>query len=129
LVDEGKWYDGLSLLESGLKIARYGSDLNTRADMIFQIGRAHHLIGNYDKARTFYRDALRLYKHMDNQYGIANCKSGLGHLMTQIGYVDEAVDDLRTAKRLYRKLGNRHEESKVDQILKLAAKVKEKQPA
>jgi tetratricopeptide (TPR) repeat protein len=129
LVEQNHWYDGLALLEESLRIRRRLNDLNARADTIYQIAYTHHLIGNLDKARTHYRDALRLYEYMDNQRGVAACQSALGYLMTQNGFIDEAIDDLKTARRIYRTLGHKQEASKVGEILQLAARLKEKQLA
>jgi tetratricopeptide (TPR) repeat protein len=129
LVEQDHWYDGLALLEESLHIRRQLNDLNARADTIYQIAHTHHLIGNLDKARTHYRDALRLYEYMGNQRGVAACRSGLGYLMTQNGFIDEAIDDLETARRIYRTLGHKQEASKVGGILQLATRLKEKQPA
>jgi len=127
LVEEGSWYDGLQLLEQSLAVRRQGSDLNARADTIRQIAQTHHLIGNLDKARTYYRDALRLYEHLDNQRGIARCKAGLGQLMTQLGFIDDAINELKAARRIYRGLGDKPEADRVDEILKVANRIKEKQ--
>lgn len=128
-VEQGRWYDGLRLLEKSLAIRRRFDDLGARADTIYQIARAHHLIGNLDKARTYYRDALRLYEHTGDQRGIADCKTGLGHLMTQTGSIEEAIGALKSARQIYRKLGNKQEASKVEEILQLATRVREQQLA
>ena len=128
-VERGRWYEGLGYLEASLSIRRDLDDYNARADTIYQIARTQHLIGNFDKARTHYRDALRLYEHTRNQRGIAACKAGLGHLMTQIGFLDEAISDLKSARQIYRKLGDKQEVGKVEEVLQLAKRVKERQPA
>lgn len=124
-----RWYDGLDLLEKSLAIRRQLNDLNARADTIYQIAHTHHLMGNLDTARTHYRDALRLYEHTGNQHGVAACKSGLGHLMTQNGFIDEAIGDLKSARRIYRTLGDKPGVRTVNEILQLAQRIKEKQPA
>jgi len=129
LVQLGLWYDGLHLLEESLTIRRDGDDLNAHADTLYQIAHTHHLMGNFDKSRTYYRDALRLYERTDNQRGIADCKSGLGHLMTQIGLVDDAIVELQSAQRIYRKLGDKKQIGIVEEILQLAKRVREKQLA
>lgn len=127
LVQLGLWYDGLHLLEESLAIRRDGNDLNAHADTLYQIARTHHLMGNFDTSRTYYRDALRLYQRTDNQRGIAACKSSLGHLMTQIGLVDDAIVELQSAQRIYRKLGDEKQIGIVEEILQLAKRVREKQ--
>lgn len=128
LVEQDHWYDGLALLEESLHIRRRLNDLNARADTIYQIAHTHHLMGNLDKARTHYRDALRLYEHTGNQRGVAACESALGHLMTQTGFIDEAICDLKFARQIYRKLGDEQKVSTVNEVLQLATRVKERQP-
>ncbi len=127
LAEQGHWYEGLALLEESLSIRRRLDNLDARADAIYQIARIHHLIGNLDKARTCYRDAMRLYARTENQTGIAACKTGLGHLMTQTGFANDAITELESARRIYRRLGNNQEVSKVNEALQIATRVKERQ--
>jgi tetratricopeptide (TPR) repeat protein len=129
LAEQGHWYEGLALLEESLNIRRRLDNLDARADAIYQIARIHHLIGNLDKARTCYRDAMRLYARTENQLGIAACKTGLGHLMTQTGFAHDAIAELESARRIYRRLGNNREVSKVNEALQIATHVKERQLA
>jgi tetratricopeptide (TPR) repeat protein len=127
LAEQGHWYEGLALLEESLSIRRQLDNLDARADAIYQIAHVHHLIGNLDKARTCYRDAMRLYARTGNQTGIAACKTGLGHLMTQTGFASDAIAELESARRIYRRLGNDREVRKVNEALQIACRVKERQ--
>ncbi|MFH1909431.1 MAG: tetratricopeptide repeat protein [Chloroflexota bacterium] len=129
LAQQGRWYDGLSLLEESLAIRRLGNDLNAHAATIYQIARVHHLIGNLDTARIHYRDALRLYEHTGNAQGVAACKTGLGRLMIQTGFVDDALRELEPAKQIYRQLGDDRRIAEVDEVLQVANHIKERQPA
>ena len=128
-VGQGRWYDALHCFEESLAIRRQNNDLNARADTIYQIARVHHLLGNLDKARTGYRDALRLYQHMGNAPGIAACETGLGRLMIQMGLVDDALRELNSARQIYRQLGDEHRIAEVEKVLQVANHIKEKQPA
>lgn len=128
-VEANRWYLGLSFFEKSLGIRRQLDDLDARANSIYQIARTHHLMSNFDKARTHYRDALRLYEHTGNQAGIAACKSGLGHLMTQIGFADKAIDELKTARRIYRKQKNKQQLAIVDEVLQIAQRARQRQLA
>jgi tetratricopeptide (TPR) repeat protein len=126
-VNLGQWYDGLSLFEDSLHWNRTVGESGAHANTLYQLARTHHLIGNLDKARIHYRDAMRLYEDAHNMSGIAACKMALGHLMTQTGMIDEAIKELRSAKRIYRKLSNKEQSNKVNEVLELATKIKEKQ--
>ena len=101
--------------------------MDVRADTIYQIARIHHLLGNLDKARTHYRDALRLYEHTQNRSGIATCKTGLGRLMIQMGFLDDAIRELESAKQTYLQLGSDQRTAEIEEVLQIANHVKEKQ--
>ena len=126
-IEQGRWYDALHLFEETLAIYRQSDDLDGRADTIYQIARTHHLIGNLDKARIHYRDALRLYEHIQNQTGVAACKTGLGRLMIQMGFLDDAICELESAKQIYQQLGAESRIAEIEQVLQIANYVKEKQ--
>ncbi len=126
-VEQDRWYDALYLFEESLAIYRQGNDLDVRADIIYHIARIHHLLGNFDKARTHYRDALRLYEHTRNQSGIAVCKTGLGRLMIQMGFLDDAIRELESAKQTYLQLGADQRIVEIEEVLQIANHVKEKQ--
>jgi tetratricopeptide (TPR) repeat protein len=128
LVQQGRWYDGLRLLEESLTIRRQGNDLNARADTIYQIARTHHLMGNLDEARIRYRDALRLYDRTDNQRGVAACKTGLGRLTIQTGWLDDATHELEQARQIYAELDDEQRVAEIEEVLHLANRIKEKQP-
>jgi hypothetical protein len=128
-VRQGRWYDGLRLLQWSLSIRRQGDNLDARADAIYEIARVHHLMGNLDKARMSYRDALRLYEHANNQRGVAACKTGLGRLAIQIGLPFDAIQESGQAYRIYSELGETQRANEVKEILDLANHIKEKQPA
>jgi len=126
-VEQGRWYDALHLFEENLAIYRQGNDLDARADTIYQIARVHHLLGNLDKARTHYRDALRLYEHTQNQSGIATCKTGLGRLMIQMGFLEDAIRELEAAKQICQQMGANQRMAEIEEVLQIANHVKEKQ--
>ncbi|MCD4782094.1 MAG: tetratricopeptide repeat protein, partial [Candidatus Omnitrophica bacterium] len=127
LVKQGRWYEGLNLLEESLSVFRQGDDIKAHADTIYQIARTHHLMGNLDKARIHYRDALRLYDHISSQDGIAACKVGIGRLMLQMGFTDEALNELTKAGQIYHELNNEKRIVEIEEIIHLVNEIKEKQ--
>jgi len=116
-VNDGRWYDGLRLLEESLAIRRRSDDLDARADVICQIARTHHLMGNVYNARTHYRDALRLYQHTANYRGMASCKNGLGRLMLEMEFFREAFEELEQAVQIYHHLGDDHRIREIEELL------------
>jgi len=125
LVDQGRWYDGLHLLEENLSIRRQEDDPRTHADTIYQVARTHHIMGNLEKARIHYRDALRLYEYINNPRGIAACKVGLGRLMLQIGLIDEALYELTASHQIYLELGDEQRSNETKEVIQLANQIKE----
>lgn len=128
-VEQGRWYDGLQLLEESLAVRRQGEDLGARADVIYQIACTHHLMGNFNEARIRYRDALRLYQRTGNQRGIAACRTGLGHLAIQAGWLDDALPELEQARKLYVELNDKQNLDEIEELLHLANRIRERQPA
>ncbi len=128
-IDQGRWYDALRLFEECLEIRRKGDDLDARADAIYQIAHIHHLLRNLEKARTYYRDAKRLYEKTNNQKGIAPCNLSLGRLMIQMGFVDDAMQELTIAGEIYRSLDDQSRIDTTDEMMRLAKGIKEKQLA
>lgn len=126
-VEQGGWYDGLAYLERSLAIYRQIDNLEARADTIYQIARTHHLMSNPEKARIHYRDALRLYQHLDNLPGTAACKTGLGRLMISIGFLDDALKELNQACQIYDTINNKPRVGEIQEILQLINKIGEKQ--
>ncbi|MBI4672835.1 MAG: tetratricopeptide repeat protein [Chloroflexi bacterium] len=128
-MDEGRWHDALRLFEQSLAVRRQGDDLNARADTIYQIARTHHLLGNLDKARIHYRDAMRLYQRIKNTQGIAASKTALGRLMIQLGFVDDALRELEAANEIYHQMSDERRIAEVKQVLEVAHHIKEGLPA
>jgi tetratricopeptide (TPR) repeat protein len=88
----------------------------------------HYLMGNYDKARVYFRDALRIYQAEENLKGEATSRAGLGRLMLRLNFVDDAISELNKACALYRTLGDETRLKELQEVYTLAQKVKEKQP-
>ncbi len=126
LVQQGSWYDGLSHLEQSLPIYSQTENLEALADSIYHIARTHHLIMNLDKARMNYRDALRIYNHLNNQPGIAICKTGLGMLMISIGFIDDARQELTQAYEICHTIKDNQGIDNIQQLLQVINKIKTK---
>lgn len=66
-VEQGRWYDGLKLLEEILNIYRQNNELQAHVDILYQIAWTHRLMGNFDKADLYYRDAQHLEIEVSNK--------------------------------------------------------------
>jgi hypothetical protein len=99
-----------------------------RADALQQMGRTHYLMGNFDKARIYLRDALRLYQPKKIcpvkppvGLGWGGCCCGLTSSTTPLAELEQACAQ-------YRSLGDHTHLEELQAVYTLAQKVKEKQP-
>ncbi len=132
-VEVGRLYDGLRELENLLVLRRQGKDLKALADVIREIAWTHYLLGNQEKARTYYRDALRLYdqvhRQVDCEAEIADSRFGLARVMLKLGFEKEAQTELQYAERIYKRLYNKTRLAEIEKIQQVLSRVLEKQIA
>jgi tetratricopeptide (TPR) repeat protein len=128
LTQDGQWYEGLAALETSHTDYREAHSRLGRADALQQMGRTHYLMSNFDKARIYFRDALRLYEAEGSLPGQAACHAGLGRLMLRLNFVDDAIAQLHQACTLYTQLNDQARLGEVQQVYDLAQKVRAKQP-
>ena len=129
LIEQNRWDEGITLLEESLAVYRQNDDLKSHADTIYQIARAHHLLSNFEEARTRYRDALRLYEHLRNSNGIAACNVGLGRLNVQTGDPFRALRELNAARQIYLEINDEQHLKDVEEVIHLIDRVTEAQAA
>lgn len=123
LVREGKWQDGLQLLLDSLHQLKSQNDRLAYANTLYQIGRAYEILLDLDNARTYYRDALRLYKYLQDLLGIAKSSEGLGNVFVFQGHLEQGMDELAKAREIYHQLGNTKFAQNVDDIYQAAQQV------
>ncbi len=122
LVRDGEWHKGLELLQAAAKELGPHSRKNPRAyaNALYQIGRTYEIMSNWKDARIYYRDALRLYEHIDDDLGIANCHQGLGAVLGCQGAFTKCIDELNAARAFYTKLGMTERIEEVDGLHRAA---------
>ncbi|MEM9542238.1 MAG: tetratricopeptide repeat protein [Cyanobacteria bacterium P01_E01_bin.42] len=128
LTQSGQWYKGLATLEASLKTYRQVDNRLARGDALQQMARTHYLMSNFDQAKMYFRDALRLYLAEKNTIGEAHCRAGLGRLFLRLNYVEDALQELEQACELYHQLEDETRLKEIQNVYQLARKVKEKQP-
>jgi len=126
-VSDGKWYEGLAQLQLCLDYYRQTDNLERRADLLTQIARVHLLLGDWDKARMLYRDALRLYSHLDKKAGIANCHLALGRMMLRLNYISEALKELEIASMIFTECGLSDRQAETAEVLEVISQFQAKQ--
>lgn len=105
---ELKFKDQIKSIEyglEGLNLAQTLGDKESEADLLKNLGVAHHLKGEYEQAKVYSNRAIDLYKKADDVKGIADARNILGLSETSLGSFDEALLEFEKAILLYEALG------------------------
>jgi tetratricopeptide (TPR) repeat protein len=127
LVRDGQWQDGLQLLLNSVNQLSTSDDLLAHANALFQTGCAYEALVDWDNARLYYRDALRLYEHLQNQPGIAKSHAGLGGVLVSQGHLEKGISELAKARESYHQLEQPNKAAEVENLCQAAQKAIERQ--
>jgi tetratricopeptide (TPR) repeat protein len=127
LVRDGQWQEGLQLLLNSVNQLSTGDNPLAHANVLFQTGRAHEILSDWDNARLYYRDALRLYEHLQDQLGIAKSRAGLGSVLVSQGNLEKGIAELAKAQESYHQLEQPDKAAEVESLCQMAQKVIESQ--
>lgn len=125
LVRDGEWHKGMELLQAAITQLRPKGDPLALANAYYQMGLTHEVMSHPEEARIYYRDALRLYEHVNHETGVARCHHSLGTLLGSRGYLSKAMAEFDKAHSLYEKLGMDDEVTETDALYQAAARGKE----
>ena len=81
MVRDGEWQEGLQLLLNSVSQLSAGDDALAHASALFETGRAHDALSDWDNARLYLGDALRLYEHLQDPLGAAKSRAELGSVL------------------------------------------------
>jgi tetratricopeptide (TPR) repeat protein len=127
LVRDGQWQEGLQLLLNSVNQLSTSDNPLAHANALFLTGRAHETLSDWDNARLYYRDALRLYEHLQNQPGIAKSRTGLGGVLVSQGHLEKGISELAKAQESYHQLEQPEKAAEVESLRQAAQKVMESQ--
>ncbi|MDX2256865.1 MAG: tetratricopeptide repeat protein [Pseudanabaenaceae cyanobacterium bins.39] len=127
LVQEGEWLEGLQMLLNSLTQLSTGDDPLAHANALYQTGRAYEVMSNLDKARLYYRDALRLYDHLQDNLGVIKSRAGLGSVLVSQGHLEKGINELDQAREGYLKLQKSDQVHDLDNIYQAAQRALERQ--
>ncbi|NMF84431.1 tetratricopeptide repeat-containing protein [Nodosilinea sp. P-1105] len=125
LVRKGQWQEGLQLLLNSVRLLSEGDDHLAHANALYQTGRAHETLSDWDNARLYYRDALRLYEHLNDPPGIAKSRHGLGSVLASQGYFKKGMAQLQQARDLYQQLDRQNRVKEVDNLYQAAQRAEQ----
>jgi tetratricopeptide (TPR) repeat protein len=114
LVRDGNWQEGLKLLVNSLNQLKTGDNSLVYANALYQTGYAYELLSDQENARLYYRDALRLYEHLQDLPGIAKSRESLGNVFVSQGHLEKGMSELAQAREIYQQLGKTEAAEKVD---------------
>ena len=129
LIRDGEWQEGLQLLLNSVSQLSVGDDHLAHAGALFETGRAHDALSDWENARLYFRDALRLYIHLNDPLGVAKSRAELGGVLVSQGYTKKGLGELSTARDAYRQLKLFKQAKRVDSLYQVAQQVLEKQTA
>jgi tetratricopeptide (TPR) repeat protein len=127
LVRDGQWQEGLQLLLNSVNQLSTSDNPLAHANALFLTGRAHETLSDWDNARLYYRDALRLYKHLQDQPGIAKSHTGLGGVLVSQGHLEKGISELAKAQESYHQLEQPKKAAEVESLRQAAQRVVESQ--
>ena len=129
LVRDGEWQDGLQLLLNSVSQLSTGDDALAHASALFETGRAHDALSDWDSARLYLGDALRLYEHLQDSFGIAKSRVELGSVLVSQGYAKKGMVELAKARDAYHQLEQPERAAEVERFYQIAQQVLERQSA
>ena len=127
LVSDGEWQEGLQMLLNGLTQLSTGDEPLAHANALYQTGRAYEIMSDLDKARLFYRDALRLYDHLNDALGTTQSRAGLGSVLVSQGHLEKGIRELAQAREGYLQLQSPEQAHETDNIYQAAQRALERQ--
>jgi tetratricopeptide (TPR) repeat protein len=101
---EGRWQLAIDYFTAAWQIYQASEDLEDFAEINYQLANTHHLMSNLSKAGMYYRDARRLFEHLENQRRVAFCDHALGRLLLQLGDIPRSISTLQQAIAEYQQL-------------------------
>jgi eukaryotic-like serine/threonine-protein kinase len=100
-------YDAASLLlEEALTTAKANSDPGLLAQVLHRQGDVADLLGDFQKAESYHRQCVELYRQMDDPELLADGLRSLGTSTYQQGKIEEALKYHEEGKAIYQALGN-----------------------
>ncbi|NNE07671.1 MAG: protein kinase [Gemmatimonadetes bacterium] len=85
------WHENMSLYERVLGAPGNGEPTTERARALNWAGNALYWIGEYDRAKGMFDEALAIFEELGDRKGIAACYGNAGHLRNGTGDIEGAI--------------------------------------
>lgn len=126
LISKRRWLEAYEILNNNKSIYKDLGDRKGFAKTLLYLAQAEQEIGDLEKARWTYKDALQQFKDID-QRGYAVTSVYLGRLELQTGFVRDAITHLKDAEKYFFSFGSKSNLAIVSKLLEAADKLSPKQ--
>lgn len=113
----GRWRDAIVLLEQAREIFSQHKTRPELASTLLELGQLYHMTRDFESAYIYLKDALRLFRRLQDTSGIAVTQEALGNLALQTARPSEAVVSLQEARQSYVALRRDERIRAVDDLL------------
>jgi tetratricopeptide (TPR) repeat protein len=105
LMHAGSWREARDILQTNTERYKAINDQRGFAETLLALAQTEHAIGDLEKARWTYKDALELFRNFDERLAAVTL-SYLARLELQTGLVKDALAHLREAEDYFKKVDN-----------------------
>lgn len=116
----GRWREAITLLEQAREIFSQHKTRPELANTLLELGQLYHLTRDFEAAYLYLKDALRLFRRLQDIDGVAVAQEALGNLALQTAHPSEAIVSLREARQGYLALQRDERIRAVDDLLRIA---------
>jgi tetratricopeptide (TPR) repeat protein len=121
LVRDGQWQEGLQLLLNSARLLSTEADALAHASTLFEIGHTYDTaLSDWNNARLYFRDALRLYTHLNHPLGMAKTRAELGGVLLSQGHFAQGLAELEKAREGYYQLKMPEQAASIDSFYQFA---------
>jgi signal transduction histidine kinase len=101
------WYDkSLDNLMQAQHFFDKSGDTLMQAKALMNIGTVHDCLGNLPMSLSYYNKALKIFKQINNESGVADCELNMAILLIKQKKFEPACEKLISAAGIYEKTGN-----------------------
>jgi tetratricopeptide (TPR) repeat protein len=115
----GRWREAIALLEQARETFSQHKTRPELASTLLELGQLYHMTRDFEAAYLYLKDALRLFRRLQDIDGIAVTQEALGNLALQTAHPSEAVVSLREARQGYVALRRDERVRAVDDLLRI----------
>jgi tetratricopeptide (TPR) repeat protein len=116
----GRWREAIALLEQSRETFSQHKTRPELASSLLELGQLYHMTGDLDSAHLYLKDALRLFRRLQDTDGIAVTQEALGNLALQTAHPSEAIVSLQEARQGYVALRRDERIQAIDDLLHIA---------